>query len=108
VLGEVHYPTSHLYDDALNRDEYIGRSGGTTYKADEKRIYIVRANGEVIAGNDSFWSFDNEAIEINPGDTVIVPLDAERIKPLTLWTNVTQIIYQVGIAVAAFTSAGIF
>ncbi len=108
VLGEVHYPTSHLYDGAFGRDDYIGRSGGVTYKADDKRIYIVRANGEVIAGNDSFWSFDDASTDIRPGDTVIVPLDAERVRPLTLWTNVTQILYQVGVAVAAFNSAGIF
>ncbi len=108
VLGEVQYPTSHIYNDALGRDDYIGRSGGVTYKADNKRIYVVRANGEVVAGNDSFWSFDDAFTEIKPGDTVIVPLDAERIKPLTLWTNVTQILYQVGVAVAAFNSAGIF
>jgi len=108
VLGEVQYPTSHIYDEALARDDYIGRSGGATYKADEKRIYVVRANGEVIAGNDSIWSFDDSSTEINPGDTIIIPLDAERIKPLTLWTNVTQILYQVGVAVAAFNSAGIF
>jgi hypothetical protein len=108
VLGEVHYPTSHLYDDTLERDDYIGRSGGVTYKADNKRIYIVRANGEVIAENDSFWSFDDVSTEIRRGDTVIVPLDAERVKTITLWTNVTQILYQVGVALAAFTSAGIF
>lgn len=108
VLGEVQYPTSHIYDDALGRDEYIGRSGGVTNKADNKRIYVVRANGEVVAGSDSFWSFDESSTEIKPGDTVIVPLDAERISKLTLWTNVTQILYQVGVAVAAFNSAGIF
>ena len=108
VLGEVQHPTSHIYDSSLSRDEYINRSGGSTFKADDDRIYVVRANGKVIAGNDSFWSFDNTTIEIKPGDTVIVPLDAERIKPLTLWTNVTQILYQVGVAVAAFNSAGIF
>jgi len=108
VLGEVQYPTSHIYNGALSRDEYINRSGGTTFKADDDRIYIVRANGEVVASNDSFWSFDSSTAEIKPGDTVVVPLDAERIKPLTLWTNVTQILYQVGVAVAAFNSAGVF
>jgi len=108
VLGEVQYPTSHIYNPSLSREEYISRSGGVTFKADDDRIYIVRANGVVISGNDSFWSFDNTAVEIKPGDAVIVPLDAERIQPLTLWSNVTQIIYQVGIAVAAFNSAGIF
>ncbi len=45
---------------------------------------------------------------MKPGDTIIVTLDAERIETLTLWTNVTQIIYQIGVAVAAFNSAGIF
>jgi len=108
VIGEVQYPTSHVYSASLSRDEYINRSGGTTFKADDDRIYVVRANGEVVASNDSFWSFDNATVDIKPGDTVIVPLDAERIKPLTLWTNVTQILYQVGVAVAAFNSAGIF
>jgi len=108
VLGEVQYPTSHLFNTSLSRDEYIERSGGVTFKADDDRIYIVRANGKVVASNDSFWSFDDATISIQTGDTIIVPLDAERIQPLTLWSNVTQIIYQVGIAVAAFNSAGIF
>lgn len=108
VLGEVHFPTSHIYKDPLSRDDYVGRSGGITYKADKDRIYVVRANGEVIASNDSFWSFDDSSVEMKPGDTIIVPLDASRIETLTLWTSVTQIIYQVGVAVAAFNSAGIF
>jgi len=108
ILGEVHYPTSHIYDVALARDDYVNKSGGVTYKADDDRIYIVKANGEVIAGSDSFWSFDDASAEIEAGDTIIVPLDAERIRPLTLWTNVTQILYQVGVAVAAFNSAGVF
>ncbi len=108
VLGEVHYPTSHIYKASFSRDDYMSRSGGATYKADKDRIYVVRANGEVIANNDSFWSFDDSSAEIKPGDTIIVPLDATRIETLTLWTSVTQIIYQIGVAVAAFNSAGIF
>ena len=34
----------------------------------------------------------------------VVPLDADRIAPLTLWTRVTQIIYNLAIAVAAVNS----
>jgi len=107
VIGEVHQPTSLLYESGYSRNDYINRSGGTTYKADKKRIYVVRANGEVIAGDSSFWSFE-ENTAIKPGDTIVVPLDAERMRPLTLWTSVTQIMYQIGVAVAAFNSAGIF
>ncbi len=30
-------------------------SGGTTQKADDKRIYVVRANGSIEAGSGSRW-----------------------------------------------------
>ena len=49
VLGEVQYATSHVYEPALGRDDYINRSGGLSQRADKKRIYVVRANGEVVA-----------------------------------------------------------
>lgn len=106
VIGEVQHPTSHFYTDDLSRNDYIQRSGGTTYKADKKRIYIVRANGEVVVGKSGFGWFGNSSVR--PGDTIVVPLDADRVKPLTLWTNVTQIIYQLGIAAAAFNAVGLF
>ena len=47
VIGEVQSATSHLYDPELSREDYIRLSGGTTKKADDKRIYVVRANGSV-------------------------------------------------------------
>ncbi len=40
-------------------------------------------------------------MDVRPGDTIVVPLEADRIRPLTIWTNVTQILYQGAIAVAA-------
>ncbi len=55
VIGEVQSPTSHLYDASLGRDEYIRLSGGSTQKADDKRIYVVRANGSVETGSGSRW-----------------------------------------------------
>lgn len=39
VLDEVQYPTSYLFNTSLTRDEYINRSGGVTFKADDDRIY---------------------------------------------------------------------
>ena len=106
VLGEVQYPTSHLYEPGHGRDDYISRSGGLTYKADKNRIYVVRANGTVNVTTTS-W-FDDGDMDIHSGDTVVVPLDAERMRPLTLWTNVTQIIYQLGVAAAAWHTVGVF
>ncbi len=104
VIGEVQYTTSHLYDDSLSRDDYINMSGGLTYKADDDRIYIVRANGAVIADGDGWL----QSAQIRPGDTVVVPLEADRVRPLTLMTSITQIIYQLGVAAASWNAVGVF
>ncbi|MGB7905200.1 MAG: SLBB domain-containing protein [Steroidobacteraceae bacterium] len=103
VIGEVQSPTSHLYDSKLSREDYIRLSGGTTKKADDKRIYVVRANGSVTGDGGSRW-FGGDKGVITPGDTVVVPLDAERMRPLPLWTAVTTIIYNIAVAVAAVNS----
>ena len=101
VIGEVQSATSHLYNPALGRDDYIGLSGGTTQKADDKRIYVVRANGSVETGSGSRWFKSAGAGDIRPGDTIVVPLDAERMRPLPLWTAVTTIVFNLAVAVAA-------
>ncbi|MCH7637523.1 MAG: hypothetical protein IIA12_07640 [Proteobacteria bacterium] len=64
-------------------------------------IYVVRASGAVVAGNRSKWLGRGSGMEIHAGDTIVVPLEVDRIRPLTLWTSVTQILYQGAIAVAA-------
>ena len=104
VIGEAQQPTSHLYQPGLSRDDYIDLSGGLTRRADKKLIYVVRASGAVIASNQSKWFGRGGSTEIRPGDTVVVPLETDRIRPLTFWTNVTQILYQGAIAIAAVKS----
>jgi protein involved in polysaccharide export with SLBB domain len=103
VLGEVQNATSHFFREGVDRNEYIDMSGGLTARADKGRIYVVRANGSVVANQSGGW-FSRGGVEIRPGDTVVVPLEADRIRPLTLWTSVTQILYNVAVAVAAVNS----
>ena len=45
VVGEVQFPTSHLYEKNLSREDYLNRSGGYTQNADEDRTFVVKANG---------------------------------------------------------------
>jgi len=102
VIGEVQNATSHLYDPALARADYLRMSGGTTQKADDRRIYVVKANGSVETGSGSSW-FRQEG-GMQPGDTIVVPLDAERMRPLPLWSAVTTILFNIAVAVAAVNS----
>ena len=101
VIGETQQNTSHLYQAGLSRDGYIERSGGLTRKADQKLIYVVRASGAVIAGQGSKWFGRSGGTEIRPGDTIVVPLEIDKIRPLAFWGSVTQILYQSALAVAA-------
>jgi polysaccharide biosynthesis/export protein len=97
ILGEVQSPTSHVFEPGLTRNDYIAKSGGTTQKADKKRIYVVRANGDVISGERSGWFRRSQSVDMHPGDTIVVPLDTERIRTLPLLQAVTTIIYNLAI-----------
>jgi protein involved in polysaccharide export with SLBB domain len=99
VLGEVQYPTSHVFERGLKRDDYIGKSGGFSERADGKRIYVVRANGSVVAEARARWFQRESAGGIEPGDTVVVPLKVDQ--PLARWSQITQIIYNLAIAATA-------
>jgi polysaccharide biosynthesis/export protein len=104
ILGEVQSPTSHVFESGLTRDEYIARSGGTTQKADRKRIYVVRANGDVVSGQRSGWFRRSQSVDMRPGDTIVVPLDTERVRALPVWQAVTTIIYNLAVALLAVRS----
>jgi protein involved in polysaccharide export with SLBB domain len=103
VLGEVQNGTSHLYRPGLSREDYIQLSGGLSRKADKGRVYVVRADGSVVGASSAWFGRSGQA-SIQPGDTIVAPLDTERLPPLPLWQAVTSIIYNVAIAVAAVGS----
>ncbi len=104
IIGEVQFPTSHIYMADISRNQYIDKSGGTTQNADKKRIYIVRADGAVIINTGSLFFRKTDISDIRPGDTIVVPFDADHMNRLTLWTNVTTVIYNLAVAAAAVAS----
>jgi polysaccharide biosynthesis/export protein len=93
VIGEVQYPSSHMYEEGLSYEDYLSRAGGVRKRADKKRIYIIQANGQVALPKNSWFG-----AKIHEGDTIVVPIDAEYIDKLSVFGAVTQILYQLGIA----------
>lgn len=104
IIGEVQFPTSHIFEPGVSRDGYIGRSGGTTALADKSRVYIVRANGSVVSSRRSLFFRNRNYNDVRPGDTIVVPIKADPVSSLALWTSVTSIIYNIGVAAAAVAS----
>jgi len=103
IIGSVNYPTSHFYDASLDRDEYIDLSGGLLKRADKRNIYIVRANGRVENLHQSRF-FPKSRQSVYAGDTIVVPIDVDRMKPLKYWGEISQIIFQLALGVAAVNS----
>ncbi|AKE52357.1 SLBB domain-containing protein [Kangiella geojedonensis] len=103
VVGEVQVATSHLYSEKFDYQDYIDRSGGEKDTANSDAIYIVKADGSVVLPNQSSWLSHNDS-EIEPGDTIVVPLDTSRVDGLELWSKVSQIVYQLALGAAAVNS----
>ncbi|UAA39635.1 SLBB domain-containing protein [Paraneptunicella aestuarii] len=103
VVGEVYLPTSHRYRTGLSIDDYLDSSGGVKKLGDEDNVFVIQANGSVIRPDKGFW-YSSASSSLKPGDTIVVPLDANPIDNLTLWSSVTQILYQSGVAIAAIGS----
>ena len=112
VLGEVYNPTALLAEKERSVDYYLERVGGVTKDADKKQIYIVKADGTVISKQQGgffglgFWNQENKrwtsgsfgSVELDPGDTIIVPRKLVKTDWMQIIKDTSQILYQIAIA----------
>ena len=107
ILGEVNRATSHMYKDGLSLNDYVDMSGGTTAFADQKRAYVIKASGLVAANVGSRWFSKNETA-IEPGDTIVMPMIVDKVRPMDVWKDVSQILFQLATTAAALEAVGVF
>ncbi|WP_369920463.1 SLBB domain-containing protein [Marinomonas polaris] len=100
IVGEVQFSSNHTFNPNLTVEDYIASAGGTKRQADTDRIYIVKANGSVELPNNSFW-FSRDYDPLEPGDTIIVPINTDYLDGLSTLSTATQILYQIGVAWSA-------
>ena len=98
ILGEVQMNSAHVFNGELSLSDYLTLAGGTTQFADNSAIYVIRADGRVVKPGNWFSYTDSD---IQAGDTIVVPLDVNLRDGLGLWQQVTQIIYNSAVAIAA-------
>jgi protein involved in polysaccharide export with SLBB domain len=102
VLGEVRRQGSHTFEAGLSLDDYIDLAAGTTKRADADSIYVVRASGEVARLQTLSWTqFTPAKLGLEPGDSIVVPINTEYKDTLPFWRDITQIIYQGTVTIAA-------
>lgn len=73
VFGSVPSPASFAFREGMTIGEAVTLAGGTQKLADRSGIFVVRANGTVIANHKN--TYKEKAL---PGDLVFIPVDAAR------------------------------
>jgi protein involved in polysaccharide export with SLBB domain len=81
VNGQVFNSTAVGYVAQRSAKWYLGQAGGFTQLADKNAVFVIRANGSILAAknNGSRWSGDPLSSVLLPGDAIIVPEKAPNI-----------------------------
>ena len=109
VFGSVFSAGSYLHSANRNVGEYLRLAGGPTRGADSASVFVVRANGSVVSSlqESGFFSRGNQiaGLVTQPGDTIFVPEELNKITWIQGAKDWTQILYQLGIGIAGIKSA---
>ncbi|MCX6075082.1 MAG: SLBB domain-containing protein [Campylobacterales bacterium] len=103
VQGEVLNPNATIYNASFSIDDYIEKSGGIKEGADTSNIFVVHSNGDAEPRSRGFFSANAAA---GPGDVVIVPMKINTVSGIQFAKDITAIIYQMAVSVAALHTIG--
>lgn len=109
VLGQVYNPTSLIPDDE-DVAYYLEKAGGPTKDADEGDIYVVKTDGTVISRQQFsflsslfFCGFMSQNLE--PGDTIVVPQEYDKISWMKEIKDMTTILGQIALTAGVLIAA---
>jgi protein involved in polysaccharide export with SLBB domain len=91
VSGQVYNQTAISYRPGRSAQWYLSQAGGLTQLADKQAVFVIRADGSVIASkNNSGWWLGNPLnASLKPGDSIVVPEKTPRIGTRN-WTTAMQ------------------
>jgi protein involved in polysaccharide export with SLBB domain len=77
VVGAVYDQNSFVYRPGKTVSYYLQLAGGSNRNADWRHSFILRADGSVVSRNHlkgtSLFKGQFDTLEMNPGDTIVVP-----------------------------------
>lgn len=110
IVGAVFNPTGVVYTPYRKVGEYVAMAGGTSKIADDKEIYVIKVNGAAVSRKAFKWlgsSWDGtkyvyhmggiNSLVLDPGDTIVVPENVERIEWLREIKDIAIIIGQIAL-----------
>jgi protein involved in polysaccharide export with SLBB domain len=109
VTGAVFSPGSFVYHSDFDYKDYIGQAAGFSRYADTGNVYVLKVDGTARKLSKNFlgWNpfksrwevlaFEEEEKEIEPGDTIVIPEDFEKVAWLREVKDITQILFQIAV-----------
>ncbi|HKZ57915.1 MAG TPA: SLBB domain-containing protein [Thermodesulfovibrionales bacterium] len=109
VTGAVFSPGSFVYHSEFDYRDYIDQAAGFSRYADTSNVYVLKVDGTARKLSKNFlgWNpfksrwevlaFEEEEKEIEPGDTIVIPEDFEKVAWLREVKDITQILFQIAV-----------
>ncbi len=101
VIGSVYNQGSFLYRPTQRLRSYLNSAGRPTPIADRKHVFVIRADGSVLAPSSSAWKGSLENARVYPGDTIVVPSKLQIGAFQRNLQNWTQIFSQIALTAAS-------
>jgi len=109
VFGEVYNPTTVVHIPGENLGFYLKKAGGPTVNGEEDEMYVIRADGTVESRKQkaSFFYDGFKRMNLDPGDTVVVPQAIEKVAWMRDLKDIAYIIGQTALAAGVVLAAGL-
>jgi protein involved in polysaccharide export with SLBB domain len=105
VEGSVYNSNAFRHQPEKRLVDYLNDAGGATREADQKRMFVIRADGTVVSrqsrhghGHDSF-----EKLRLLPGDAIVVPEKLKVSSKMNDLLQLTQFMSQTALTAAALS-----
>jgi protein involved in polysaccharide export with SLBB domain len=105
VQGEVYNPGAFVYSSGKTVDYYLNLSGDLNNYGDNSKIYIIKANGQIIS-SERKWFYNIRDERMERGDTILVPQQPRENDYFGLLKDVVDITYKTALAAGIFILRG--
>tara|TARA_B100000073_G_scaffold186918_1_gene154746 strand:- start:640 stop:2949 length:2310 start_codon:yes stop_codon:yes gene_type:complete len=102
VQGEVLNSSSFIFDKKMDYKDYIDAAGGFSDYADKRSVFVIKANGLSVSSGNNIFS--GQVVAIEPGDTIVVPRNLNKLEALPMINMATKIIADIAFSAASLNA----
>ena len=105
VAGAVYNANAFRHEPEKRLVAYLNDAGGATREADQKRIFVIRADGTVVSrqSRNSHLHGDFEKLRLLPGDAIVVPEKVKVSSKMNDFLQATQFASQLALTAASLS-----